>query len=108
MSIYTNKIYFSFGLKIRAIIKAKAIEAVTPVAADFIPPENIPINPTLLTSFITPFARLLPNPKRGIVAPAPAKSTILGYIPIPPRIQPKTTKRTSILAYVNLVLSIKT
>ena len=45
MSIYTNKIYFSFGLKIRAIIKAKAIEAVIPVAADFIPPENIPINP---------------------------------------------------------------
>ena len=44
MSIYTNKIYFSFGLKIRAIIKAKAIEAVIPVAADFIPPENIPIN----------------------------------------------------------------
>lgn len=34
--------------------------------------------------------------------------TGLGYIPIPPRIQPKTTKRTSILADVSLVLSIKT
>ena len=40
-----------------------------------VPPVNAPISPVSWTFFIAPFARRLPKPVKGTVAPAPAKST---------------------------------
>ena len=63
------------GLEIRAAKYPKKIAAAIPPLAAFIPPVNAPINPDCLTPSIAPFAKLYPNPVRGTVAPAPAKST---------------------------------
>jgi len=44
-------------------------------AAAIVPPVNAPTKPISCTFLIAPFARRLPKPVKGTVAPAPAKST---------------------------------
>lgn len=63
------------GLKIIDAIKPKIIAAAMPAAPAVSPPVKIPKKPSSSTAFFTPFARVHPNPLKGIVAPAPAKST---------------------------------
>ncbi len=53
----------------------KNTAAAIPPAAAFTPPVKQPTNPLWCTPSIAPFAKLYPNPVRGTVAPAPAKST---------------------------------
>lgn len=53
----------------------KKIAAEIPPAEAETPPVKAPIIPLSLTPSIAPFAKLYPNPVRGTVAPAPAKST---------------------------------
>lgn len=48
----------SFGLKRMLARSPAAMAAVIPPAADFIPPVNIPRNPSCWTASLTPFARL--------------------------------------------------
>ena len=66
--------FFILGLETNDAIYPKNIAAAIPPAAALIPPVNVPINPEFSTSSITPFARRLPNPVNGTVAPQPAKS----------------------------------
>ena len=84
----------------------KNTAAAIPPAAAFTPPVKQPTNPLWCTPSIAPFAKLYPNPVRGTVAPAPAKSTKYWYIPNPPSTAPVVTNITKILAGVNFVLSI--
>ena len=65
----------SFGLKRKLASSAEIIAAVIPPAVAFKPPVNAPSKPSSEMASLTPFARLYPNPVRGTVAPAPAKST---------------------------------
>ena len=51
-----------------------SFDAQIPAAQAVRPPEKIPKNPCSAIAFLTPFARRYPNPLRGTVAPAPAKS----------------------------------
>ena len=95
------------GFAINEARYPKNIAAAIPPAAFFIPPVNAPKNPADFTPSIAPFAKLYPNPVRGTVAPAPAKSTKYLYRPSPPNITPAVTNVTNILAEVNFVLSIK-
>ena len=68
--------YFPFGSNTAAASHENSTAPEIPPAADLRPPVNIPKNPELSISFITPFARLYPKPVSGTVAPAPAKSTM--------------------------------
>lgn len=67
--------YFPLGSNTQAASHEKSTAPAIPPAADFNPPVNMPRNPVLSISSITPFARLYPKPVSGTVAPAPAKST---------------------------------
>jgi hypothetical protein len=83
--VFSVYCFFIFGLDINEARYPKKIAAAIPPAAAFVPPVNTPINPDLPTSSITPFARALPKPVSGTVAPAPANSTNFEYIPRPPK-----------------------
>lgn len=65
--------FLILGFETREAIYPKKIAAEIPPAAAFTPPVNIPKNPILFTSLITPFARLYPKPVRGTVAPSSCK-----------------------------------
>ena len=67
--------FFIFGFEINEAKYPKNTAAAIPPAAALTPPVNTPIRPDCWTSSIAPLARLYPNPVRGTVAPAPAKST---------------------------------
>ena len=66
----------SLGLKRKLASSPETIAAVIPPAVAFNPPVRMPRKPSSSIASITPFARVLPKPVSGIVAPAPAKSTI--------------------------------
>lgn len=70
-----------FGFENKAAINPNKIAAEIPAAVAFIPPVNMPIKPFSSIASIVPFAKEYPKPVRGTVAPAPANSTIFGYIP---------------------------
>ena len=69
----------SLGLNISDARNPNITAALSPAAADFIPPVNIPINPALSISFITPLTILYPKPRIGTVAPAPPNAFRAGY-----------------------------
>ena len=79
-----NYCFFILGLDIREAIYPKNTAAAIPPAAAAVPPVKAPTNPISLTFCMEPFASRLPNPVKGTVAPAPAKSTKCLYIPSPP------------------------
>ena len=68
--------FFIFGFETREAIYPKNTAAAIPPAAAAVPPVNAPTKPDSCTFWIAPFARRLPKPVKGTVAPAPAKSTI--------------------------------
>lgn len=100
-------LYFSFGFPSIANISPNVTAAAMPAEVAVIPPVNMPINPSLSTASITPFASEYPKPEIGTVAPVPAYLTIGSYMPIAVRTAPTHTYVTSILAGVSFVLSIK-
>lgn len=53
----------------------KNTAAAMPPAAAAVPPVKAPTKPFCWTFCIAPFASRFPNPVKGTVAPAPAKST---------------------------------
>ena len=59
----------------------KNTAAAIPPAAAAVPPVKAPTNPFSCTFWTAPLASKLPNPVKGTVAPAPAKSTKCWYIP---------------------------
>ena len=68
--------FFIFGLEISEAMYPKKYCCCNSVRlAAFIPPMKAPTNPYSFTASIAPLERLYPNPVRGTVAPAPAKST---------------------------------
>ena len=85
--------FFIFGFAINEAKYPKKIAAAIPPAAFFIPPVNAPKSPEVLTPSIAPLAKLYPNPVRGTVAPAPAKSTKYLYMPSPPKITPSVGRK---------------
>lgn len=70
-----------FGFAINDAIYPKKTAAAIPPAAAAVPPVNAPIKPICPAFSIAPLASKLPNPVKGTVAPAPAKSTNFSYIP---------------------------
>ena len=64
-------------LNIKANKYAKPTAAEIPAAVDIKPPFKTPKRPNSFNPFMAPFARALPKPIIGTVAPAPAKSTNL-------------------------------
>ena len=75
VNILKNYCFFIFGLETREAIYPKNIAAAIPPLAAAAPPVNAPIKPSVLTFSIAPLASKFPNPVKGTVAPAPAKST---------------------------------
>ena len=65
----------SLGRNRRLASKPLMIATVIPPALAFKPPINMPRNPFSSTASRTPLARMLPNPVKGTLAPAPANST---------------------------------
>lgn len=68
--------YFCLLLNIIDHKSDKKRAVVMPVAVPFKPPEITPMSPFASTASFTPFASEYPNPVRGTVAPADAKSAI--------------------------------
>ena len=68
--------YLFLLLKISAVRSAKTIDVAIPAAVAESPPVNIPIAPFSSMAFFTPSESAYPNPVRGTLAPAPAKSAI--------------------------------
>lgn len=93
-------------LKINPKIYANITAAEIPPAVAVNPPVNTPSNPFSLTASIAPFAKLLPNPVIGTVAPALAKLTSGSYNPNASIMPPNITNSTSIRALVKFVLMI--
>ena len=71
-------IFQSLGLPLNtSVIRyPNTIAAPMPPAAPVRPPVSAPIIQLLSTAVFTPSAREYPNPRSGVVAPHPAKSTI--------------------------------
>lgn len=67
--------FFIFGFDTKDAIYPKNTAAEIPPAAEAVPPVNAPTKPISCTFLIAPLARRFPNPVKGTVAPAPAKST---------------------------------
>ena len=70
-----NHCFFIFGFEIRDAIYPKKTAAAIPPAAAAVPPVKAPTSPISWTFSTAPFAKRFPNPVKGTVAPAPAKST---------------------------------
>ena len=68
--------FFILDLEIKDAIYPKKTAAAIPPALAVTPPVKAPTIPYSFTPLIAPFAKLYPNPVKGTVAPAPAKSTI--------------------------------
>ena len=99
--------FFILGLKISEAIYPNIKAPDIPTAPAVKPPINKPKKPFSSTAFFTPSKRVLPKPKSGTDAPAPAKSIKLSYMPKKPRTEPVHTKRTIILPGIIFVLSIR-
>ena len=67
--------FFIFGFEIKDAIYPKNTAAAIPPAAAVVPPVNAPTKPISWTFCTAPLASKFPNPVKGTVAPAPAKST---------------------------------
>ena len=66
----------SFALNMILAINPAIMAAVIPPAVAFNPPVKMPMKPEESTASFTPFDKVYPNPVKGTVAPAPAKSAI--------------------------------
>ena len=74
INLTCEPVYFSDDLpKIEAINPKNTAAAIPPDEA-VNPPVKMPIIPSLAIASLTPFARVFPNPTKGTLAPAPAKS----------------------------------
>jgi len=78
LTFLINNIHYCFfilGFEISDARYPKNTAAAIPPADALTPPVKAPTSPFDCTPSIAPFAKLYPNPVRGTVAPAPAKST---------------------------------